>query len=65
MPSFRILASRKRFQFSCEIINAFFSAMGFDGGMKQRCEQLVLPFLLALAGGQVLTLTNNKSAGKL
>jgi hypothetical protein len=65
MPSAGILASRKRFQISREIINAFFPAMGFDRAMKRRREQPVLPFRLALVDGRVLTLANNQSAGKL
>jgi hypothetical protein len=39
MPSSRILASRKRFQISSQIINAFFAAMRFDKSVKRRGEQ--------------------------
>jgi hypothetical protein len=56
----------KRFQISFQIINArragmFFNSSGF---MKQN-HPVRFFFLLALAGGRVLTWSNNQSAGKL
>jgi hypothetical protein len=50
MPSSGILASRKRFRISRQIIKAFFAVMRFDGGEKQRGNNPVA-FRLALAAG--------------
>jgi hypothetical protein len=64
MPSAGILASRKRFRISRKIIKAFFAAIGFDGGVKQRDGQLnSLPACIGGEFGVLMDSANQLGAG--
>src|SRR5208282_3819686 len=64
MPSGGILASRKQFRFSLQIINAISVRMGFDGGVE-RCgeERRCLPACIGGGIGVLMKAANQTGAG--
>jgi len=59
-------AFRQRFQLLFKIVNAVYADLMLTGYSRMKPEdKTIFSFLLALAGGRVLTVRNNQSAGQL